>query len=486
MIKKQSVTIPLTIFSLMCMLAIQAYFLRADFFNNKTGFANDVNASLELIIGDVQEDREERKHQLHKIDLLDTNYFKIEYVFNNGVNPTVSLIEAATNNRLMKYNFITTYDPDTLTKEFLFNKAFGNNGRLKNSQRVYMSITEAVDNRFNLYEDTLSVNKKMLDSLLVKNFKTYQIQANHELVFIPKEGSYTLEDSQAFISDFFIINDKGAEKQVGVLIPEPFWNIVQRSTAVIIASVFAVVLVVFSFWFLTNVIKKQRLLAQTKDDFIDNVTHELLTPISTLHVSLESLDRYHVLDNKEKARDYLKISKMELNRISGLLQNVLQVSLHSPGLISLSMTEVSLKEIVHDTIDYYKVKSKEDIDFKIVPFKDVKVKADLYRLNNVFYNLVDNALKYCRRSPKEIQFSVEIGDKVVVNIQDNGIGIQQEDRKKIFDKFHRVSQNGVHNVKGMGIGLYQSKTIMNKMGGDLRLKSSSESGSIFSIHLKPC
>ncbi|OEK04485.1 sensor histidine kinase [Roseivirga misakiensis] len=485
MIKKQSVTIPLTTISLISMLAIQAYFLKANFQSNKTSFQNDVNASLELIIDDVKQDWEERRFELHKFDLLDTNLVKIEYDFGNGINPSVSLVDPISGDLFLKHNFITKYDPDTLTKEFLFNKAFNKLKRI-GKQTVYFSVNRPIDDRYENYTDTLSANIRLLDSLLVDNFDNYAIQADYELVFIEEDSTYELNDEKAYISNFFKLKDRGDQRQIAVLIPKPFWAIVQRSSSLIVASLFVVLLVVFSFWFLTDMIKKQRILAQTKDDFIDNVTHELLTPISTLHVSLESLDRYHVLDNKEKARDYLKISKMELSRISGLLQNVLQVSLHNPGVVSLKMTNVDLKALINEVIDYYSVKSKGEIHFKVAPFSNIEVKADVYRLNNVFYNLIDNALKYSNRTPKEIEINVHTGDKVAVDVKDNGIGIPREDQDKIFEKFHRVSQNGVHDVKGMGIGLYQSKTIMNKMGGDLRLKSSSESGSIFSIVLNPC
>lgn len=484
MIKKQNLTILLILLSLVSMLAIQAYFLRSDFLTKKEDFKNSVNASLELIVADIQEDWEYRKNVFLIQDLKDTNLVRLEYDLNNGVNTSISLIETKTNDRLMKYVFWKPFDPDSMTKEALFNKVFGWNKEGKPNDGTNYSLGATLDSRLTSHEDTLSVNKDLLDSLLSQNFEDYGVQADYNILYLPKGSTYQ-KQADEFVSNFFELSDKNGEPQVGVVIQKPFWEIVRRSGAVIAASFSAIVLMVLSFWFLTTIIRKQRSLAAIKDDFIDNVTHELLTPISTLHVSLESLDRYNALDDKQKAKEYLRVSKMELNRITGLVQNVLQVSMHDPGILKLTMTDIELRDTLSDLIDYYRIKSDRPITFELDAFDKTWLHADAYHLNNVLYNVIDNAIKYSKQDPVKINFRASTnGDAVLLDVHDNGIGIPIDDQIKIFDKFHRVSQNDLHEVKGMGIGLYYSKTVMHKMGGDLTLKTSSENGSTFSLMIK--
>ncbi len=484
MIKNRNLTVSLAIISLLGMLLIQGYFLKSDFVRNKESFTSDVNTSLELIIDDVERDRDIRKYKLHRQDLMDTNIVNIEFDMKEGIDPVVTVTDSKTNVKILSMQFTNTYNVDTLTEEYLFERAFGSMLNDDPGKRIYFSLGTIIDTKLSSYQDTLSVNHNLLDSLLTNNLMGYGIQANYQVTYLPLDSTYKAKKGEV-VTDFFEVTDKKEKVLVGVVVSNPFWHIINRSRAVVLASVFVMLLVVLSYIFFTRTITRQQNLAQTKDDFIDNVTHELLTPISTLSISLESLDRYNALDDKKKAHDYLKISKMELNRISGLVQNVLQVSLHNSGVVTLKMTDTDLTRVLRDVIDYYTIKSGGDLSFEIDFLEEIRVIADVYHLNNVLYNLVDNAVNYSNRKPHRISFKAfkEHG-KVFLEVKDNGFGIPKEDRNKIFDKFHRVSQKGVQEVKGMGIGLYYAKSIMNRMGGDLTLKESSENGSVFCLRLR--
>ena len=483
MIKKQRLTIPLIILSLFSMLAIQGYFLRSDFQANKESFQKDVNTSLELIIDDVKEDRESRKYELHKRDLMDTSMIRLEYEPYDSSGTSVTLIDVVAEDKVLSFKFTKAFDPDTMSKEALFSKIFRWNEKRQNGSRIYFGLGDAIDKRMIIYRDTLSTNKFLLDSLLNERFQGFKINTDYRIVYNAVDSAYQNKGSE-FESDFFRVKHKDKVLYVGVIIPKPFWHIVGRSSAVITASVCAVILVLFSFWFMTSIIKDQKRLAETKDDFIDNITHELLTPISTLSVSLESLERYNAIEDKKKAKDYLKISKMELNRITGLVQNVLQVSLHNSSDSKLKMVDAELVSILNEVIDYYAIKTDSPVNFKLLTTGEFWVNCDEYHLNNVLYNLVDNAIKYSKeQQAPRITFEINQGEALTLEVTDNGIGIPYDEKERVFDKFHRVSQNGLHNVKGMGIGLYYAKTIMKKMGGDLNLKNSSSEGSVFTLTL---
>lgn len=480
MIKKQRLTIVLTALSLLSILTMQGYFLRSDFLANQLAFQNDVNVSLELIIEDVQNDREDREYELHKNDLMDSTLLRIEYEPVSQTGTTIRLIDVITEDKVLTFSFIKAFNPDTMTKEALFEKIFRWKGLEKRAEKIYFGLGVEIDTRMEVYRDTLSANRKLLDSLLTERFADYNIQSDYNVIYLPKDSSYHKNGSE-FVTTFFELDDKQTTSQVGVIIPQPFWGIVRRSSAVIIASFSAILLVLSSFWFLNRVIVRQRNLAEAKDDFIDNVTHELLTPISTLSISLESLDKYNALNDKKKAQDYLSISQMELKRITGLVKNVLQVSLHDQGEIKLNMINVELISVLHDLINNYTMKSGDAVNFDVDSQEEVWVLADVYHLKSVLYNLVDNAMNYSNRHTNRIRFRVQTGNQVVLEVQDNGYGVPHAEQEKIFDKFHRVSQKGLHEVKGMGIGLYYAKTIMAKMKGNLNLKESSENGSTFCL-----
>ena len=469
--------------SIVSFVGIQLYFLSNTFQSKRQDLFNQMNASFRLVIYNVEEDRESRKRKLHLRDLKDTSIVRIEYEFNEGVNPSVVLVDAKTDDRLITYTLMRTFSQDSLTEEILFEKAFGNINGENSTINGYISISDLIDNRYRTYEDTLSLNRELLDSLMVSTLKGIDIDVDFEVLYLPEDSTYDSEEVP-FISEYFELEDRNEKKNVAVVIPSTFSYILKSSSFVMMASFSALILLLASFWFLLRTIVSQKRLANMKDDFIDNVTHELLTPLSTLKISLESLEKHRMSSESANRIDYLSIAQAESKRIADIVQNVLQVSLHNPGQMVLRHEDVELRSFLEEVIHYYEL--NEHVTDRLVFDLDevLYARGDRQHLKNVMHNLIDNAIKYSEDRPLNIEIKVQEKEDIYMSIRDNGPGIPAIDQPRIFDKFHRVSQNGLHEVKGMGIGLYYAKMVCQKMGGKLILEQSDSSGSCFTVILK--
>lgn len=253
-------------------------------------------------------------------------------------------------------------------------------------------------------------------------------------------------------------------------------------------SLFLITLTAFSFWLIYQNLRQQQRLTELKNDFISNVTHELKTPITTVGVAIEALSNFNVLHNPEQTKEYLTISKNELNRLSMLVDKVLKMAIFEQQALDLRLEPVDLTELTTQILDSMKLqfeKCKASVDFDCTG--DIfTVKADRIHLTNVIYNLLENALKY---SPKHPEIQVRLAQSngnIELSVQDKGVGIPAEYQQKIFEKFFRVPTGDVHNVKGHGLGLSYVASIVTQHGGTIGVQSEVGKGSRFVVTLPVC
>ena len=248
-------------------------------------------------------------------------------------------------------------------------------------------------------------------------------------------------------------------------------------------SLFLITLTAFSFWLIYQNMRQQQRLTELKNDFISNVTHELKTPITTVGVAIEALSNFNVLHNPDQTKEYLTISKNELNRLSMLVDKVLKMAIFEQQALDLRLEPVDLTELTTQILDSMKLqfeKCKASVDFDCTG-DTFTVKADRIHLTNVIYNLLENALKYSPNRP-EIQVRLaQVSGTVQFSVQDSGVGIPVEYQKKIFEKFFRVPTGDVHNVKGHGLGLSYVASIVTQHGGTIEVQSEVGKGSKFVI-----
>lgn len=215
------------------------------------------------------------------------------------------------------------------------------------------------------------------------------------------------------------------------------------------------------------------------------MTHEFKTPIATIAVSTEVLKSPDIIRQPERLLNYATIIENENTRLKHHVERVLQMAKLDKESIELKKESLNLHDVVQEVVRgmHGALQDKQvKVELSLTAEQPV-IQADRLHITNVIYNLLDNAIKYSAENPR-IEITVKQGDKsVVLEVRDNGIGVQEDDQKKIFQKFFRVSTGNVHNVKGFGLGLNYVKQIVEAHRGKISIKSSLGEGCTFRIYL---
>lgn len=240
-------------------------------------------------------------------------------------------------------------------------------------------------------------------------------------------------------------------------------------------------LITYTLW----IILRQKRLSEVKTDFINNMTHELKTPISTISLSSEVLLKPEVQNDKDRINRYAQIIHEENNRLQNQVERVLQLAKLDRGEVQLKKSTLDAHDLIEQAVKHQSVRI-EDLEGKIECSLDASnstIEGDPVHINNIINNLLDNAIKYSDKAP-EIQIKTSNkGSTIEIKIIDNGIGIKKEHLKQIFDKFYRVPTGDLHDVKGFGLGLYYVQELVKQHGGKLEVKSEFGKGSEFTICL---
>lgn len=261
--------------------------------------------------------------------------------------------------------------------------------------------------------------------------------------------------------------------------------LIKRITLPILFSLFLVSVTIFSFVLLYRNLLKQQKLAEIKNEFISNITHELKTPIATVSVAIEALKNFNAIHDPQKTKEYLDISANELQRLGLLVDKVLKLSMFENKEIELNKEHFDMKELTGEVLDTMKLQFEKNnavVNFK-TDGNDFITTADKLHITSVIYNLLDNALKYCKQDPViNVHLSAQ-QNNIKLIVSDNGIGIAPEYHSKIFEKFFRVPTENKHVVKGYGLGLSYVSHIVDRHKGTIHLESEINKGSTFTIKI---
>ncbi len=270
----------------------------------------------------------------------------------------------------------------------------------------------------------------------------------------------------------------------GVQFPDKV-SIVTNRMGIWIFSSSVLLLVVIFFSYSLFVILKQRRLSEIQKDFVNNMTHEFKTPISTIALSTDVLLDPKIIDQPDRLLNYTTIIKNENQRLKKQVERVLQMAGMDNDEIGLNKEPADLHEIIiqiTNEINLGYKSSNKKISLELSA-ENSKVIIDKLHISNVLYNLIDNAVKYCEQEPRINIKSYNDKKHIWVEISDNGIGIKPEDQKKIFDKFYRVPTGNVHDVKGFGLGLSYVMQVIKAHKGIINVESNPKQGSTFKFYL---
>jgi two-component system phosphate regulon sensor histidine kinase PhoR len=251
----------------------------------------------------------------------------------------------------------------------------------------------------------------------------------------------------------------------------------------LLPSIALVTLILCIFIVAIIIIFRQKQLNNMKNDFVNNMTHELKTPISTISLASQMLQDPGVGKTPETLKHISNVIKDETKRLSLQVEKVLQMAIFEKDKSILKLNEISINSLISDIIGNFslKVTSKGGkITSKLKATSDMAL-IDEVHFTNVIFNLMDNALKY---SDKSLLLTIETWNEkenLLISIEDNGIGISKDDLKRIFEKFYRVSTGNLHNVKGFGLGLAYVKKIVTEHKGSIKVESEINIGTKFTI-----
>lgn len=272
---------------------------------------------------------------------------------------------------------------------------------------------------------------------------------------------------------------------LSVLFPRQQQFIIHELQINIISSVIFTLIIIFGFWYIITILFQQKKLSEMKHDFVNNMTHELKTPIATISVASEMLMNPTIIEQPEKITQYAGIIHEENIRLRDQVDNVLTVARLERSDFKLKLDNINAHDIIRNVVRKFEINiaNRGGMIQTRLNAANMIIYADNNHFANVIQNLIDNAIKY---SPEKLEITVSThssNDGLTIYVEDKGIGIEQHNLEKIFLQFHRVSTGDIHDVKGFGIGLYYVKRIVGAHGGTIQVKSAPGKGSSFLVFM---
>ncbi|MBL8009830.1 MAG: HAMP domain-containing histidine kinase [Flavobacteriales bacterium] len=277
----------------------------------------------------------------------------------------------------------------------------------------------------------------------------------------------------------------GARLRLHVLVPgqERMVRAAIRPMLVMSATFLLVIVAVFVITLRT--VHRQKRISDIKNDLVNNLTHELKTPISTIALACEALNDPSMPHTEQQTRTFVNMIREENKRLGVLVENVLQSAVQDSGQMRLRPVDLDLHALIDDVVRNMRIQAERRGGGIEVAFGAAlhRLQGDRIHLTNVLQNLIDNAIKYAAREPRIQVRTRSDHHGLAVEVQDNGIGIPRGEQRRIFDKLYRVPTGNIHNVKGFGLGLSYVRAVVQRHGGRIQVASEPGQGSTFTITL---
>ena len=332
------------------------------------------------------------------------------------------------------------------------------------------------------------VNPTTIDSLLQQEFEAQELYSPYKIaiydcftdsVIYAHSGS---ESERAIAAEDYGVDWDINSYNFGVIFPET--STLDKYLSVGIASGVVIFGVIGFFIYVVVMFMRQKKLDEMKTDFINNMTHELKTPISTISLSSNVINQDNIIENPDRLKRYANIILQENERLKNQVERVLQLAFFEQKNFELNINSVSIEYIINKSIAPFELLIQEKNGAFETKIETIDVQIDEHHLSNALSNLFDNAIKYSGDNPPRINVSVvKKGNHVSISVSDNGIGMEKDELKNIFTKFYRAPTGNVHNVKGFGIGLSYVEQIISMHKGKIKVESEKNKGTTFELTL---
>ncbi len=356
-------------------------------------------------------------------------------------------------------------------------------------------FVEKIVNRILNYNDNIfeRLRKTDFNKILYTELKNSSINLEYEYAVIYDNDSVALKSkhydcytNRDFYKARLFPNDVLSEPiYLTVYFPKKKNYIIKSLGKLGLSSVILTFIITLTFVLMIFVVFKQKRLSEIKNDFVHNMTHELKTPISTISLASQMLKDDTLPKRPESFARISSIIDEESKRLSYQVEKVLQVAIFEQGKLKLKLKTIKVDETIYSLAKNFEIRVNDKGGNLIIDLNsnNASVDVDSVHFSNVITNLLDNAVKYSKQIPEIVVSSKIVKNKVIIQIEDKGIGISKLEQKRVFEKFYRVSTGDIHNVKGFGLGLTYVKRIIEEHGGIINLTSKINIGTKFDIIL---
>jgi two-component system, OmpR family, phosphate regulon sensor histidine kinase PhoR len=376
---------------------------------------------------------------------------------------------------------------DSVHKEIRQNLEKANNREAVIKQVMKDVLKAKIDPRDRIDKSML---KKYLDEALknkglelkyefaveAKRPNNFLFASNHNMEFFQNsEFKVKLFPNDIFSSNDFLV----------IYFPDKYNFILRKTWITLLASVLLIAIILYCFVYAVATLVKQKKLSEMKNDFINNMTHELKTPIATVALTCEALEDPDIKKDERLLQRYISVIRDENKRLGKQVEKVLQIASLDKKDFKLNLKELNVHQVIENAVDHLslQIHNREGVLDKEFKATSPVLLADELHLTGIIYNLIDNAIKYSSDSPK-IKISTEDAEHgILIKVKDHGQGISKDQLSKIFEKFYRIPTGNVHDVKGFGLGLAYVKTITEAHRGRIDVKSVLGEGTEFTIFL---
>lgn len=308
-----------------------------------------------------------------------------------------------------------------------------------------------------------------------RNFQEESLDTNHfrrRIIPIIPESNAGVEGLIAYEHLFIIIPD----------FKDQVWKSLMG--LLIISGIFSII-IISAFYITVKTMLNQKKLSEIKSDFINNMTHELKTPLATISLAVDALNNEKVINDPKKTEYFRSIIKDENKRMNRQVETILSAALLEKQELKLNIKPVHLHEIIKKVADTFALQLEEKngkTELKLNAKNDL-IEVDEIHFTNLINNLVDNAVKYSKENLLITITTHLNGKNMIMQVEDNGIGMSRETVKRVFEKFYRAHTGNVHNVKGFGLGMSYVKTVIDAHDGKIKVESTPGKGSVFTVEV---
>jgi len=476
-------------------IALQIYWNHKNYLINKQQLVNDVQFCLDNAVEYYYADLAESSTvslafqsqnsdslQSSKADsiFLQSSLIRSQHLSNNMNKLMLDSIETANTNDLTIIKIINgdtiisnNVGESRMPEHFQFNTPESVDISFDSINRGYLhSLTSRV--LISLADTNLQLNK--IDSLFKIQLNSKQIDIDYGLSYRSKFHDSTAINQKIISSAQLSTNSSSPYLHNGdslnVFYNNPTRTILKRILASIILSTLLVLAVITILFYQLYIIKRQKQLAEVKNDLISNITHEFKTPISTIGVAIESIRDFNIINDQKKTKAYLNMSSAQLEKLNVMVEKLLETATLDSKYLALQKESTDLVELLENCIEKHVLYLEGKKISYVKPSEPVMIAIDMFHFENAISNIIDNAVKY---GGNDIRIELKATDQVVkISISDSGNSLTKGQKERVFEKFYRVPKGNTHDVKGFGIGLYYTKKIIENHGGNISLDNQSK------------